>query len=202
MIRASILPPNLFFFFFPPSTQKGGIVSPSTSFFSISLPPHNSRSQSLPASSPSRADKAKSEHRSSSRTTTRSQLGRQHSNIRPSALVLDQNPLKVIQLLLVDLRVRSQNLLRRGRELQVAQDLRREGVLDRRGGSLGCRVGWRGLVGLRCADGLLLLLLVRLGVLLLRCVGWWSVCWCVLGCRRVGIWRNGAVGGSVGVGGG
>ena len=53
-------------------------------------------------------------------TTARAQLGRQHGDIRPSALILDQNLLQIVEFVLADLGVGGEDLLRRGAELQVA----------------------------------------------------------------------------------
>ena len=48
------------------------------------------------------------------RSGRRSQLRRQHRNVRAGALVFDQDALEVVELVLADLRIGGQNLLSRG----------------------------------------------------------------------------------------
>lgn len=62
--------------------------------------------------------------------TRSTQLSRQDRNISPGTFILNQNLLKILELVLADLRVRGQYLLSGWAELQVTEDLSCERVHD------------------------------------------------------------------------
>lgn len=62
--------------------------------------------------------------------TRSTQLSRQDRNVSPGTFILSQNLLKILELVLADLRVRGQYLLSGWAELQVTQDLSCERVHD------------------------------------------------------------------------